>query len=187
MLTTKAVMWQRIDSVSLEPLTLTEYDEGVHLDSVVIGMENNTPFRLHYYIGCDANYRVKRVYIQLDSDRQKPLQLFSDGEGHWFDGQNTPLPQLDGCIDIDITATPFTNTLPVRRLDWQKGQKRTLNMVYFYIPEMKFERDEQEYTCLEQTSKGSVFQFAQPDFTARITFDSNGLVTDYPELFRRLT
>lgn len=157
----------------------------MHIDSVIIGIENNTPFRLHYYIGCDANYRVKRVYLHLH--REKPLQLFSDGEGHWFDNAKRPLPQLDDCIDIDITATPFTNTLPVRRLNWQSGQKRTLHMVYFRIPEMKFERDEQEYTCLEQTTTGSVFQFAQPDFTARIAFDSNGLVTDYPDLFSRLS
>ena len=60
-------------------------------------------------------------------------------------------------------------------------------MVYFYIPELTFERDEQEYTCLQQTTTGSMFQFAQPDFSARLTLDSHGLVTDYPDLFRRLS
>jgi len=137
------------------------------------------------YIGCDASYRVKRVY--LDLDREKTLQLFSDGEGNWFDNAKHPLPQLDGCIDIDITATPFTNTLPIRRLAWQAGQKRTLSMVYFHIPELTFERAEQEYTCVEQTDSSSMFQFTQTDFTARITFDSYGFVRDYPALFRRLS
>lgn len=183
---TLSAIWQRIDSTALEYLTLSETSNSVQVESVVIGIhEDGTPYRLHYQIDCDAHYQVRQVNLNLVG--RDPLRLTNDGAGHWFDAANHPLPHLDGCFDIDITATPFTNTLPVRRLDWQVGQRRPLNMVYFHIPELRFERDEQEYTCLEQTTNGSVFQFAQPTFTARIELDTHGLVTNYPELFRRLS
>lgn len=183
---TRTAVWQRLDSIALEYLTLTESADRVQVESVVIGVhEDGTPYRLHYQIDCDTHYQVRKVELHLIG--RDPLRLTTDGSGHWFDANYSPLPHLDGCIDIDITATPFTNTLPIRRLEWQTGQRRILNMVYFYIPELTFKSDEQEYTCLQQTTTGSVFQFAQPDFTARLTFDSNGLVTDYPDLFRRLS
>ncbi|MCA0455990.1 MAG: putative glycolipid-binding domain-containing protein [Chloroflexi bacterium] len=63
MSTTRTVVWQRIDNVGLEHLTLTEHDSGMHIDSVVIGMENNTPFRLHYYITSGADYKEKSAIL----------------------------------------------------------------------------------------------------------------------------
>ncbi len=41
------------------------------------------------------------------------LSLRSDGAGRWSDDRGRPLPELDGCIDVDISVSPFTNTLPV--------------------------------------------------------------------------
>lgn len=137
-MTKHTTVWQRIDSTALEYLTATKSPDSVKIDSVVIGVnEDNISYRLHYQIECDTHYQVRQVDLHLIG--HEPLRLTTDGAGHWFDAANQPLPQLDGCIDIDITATPFTNTLPVRRLTWQPGQRRTLHMVYFYIPEMTFE------------------------------------------------
>ena len=44
------------------------------------------------------------------------LSLTGDGAGRWqIDGRDAP--DLDGCLDLDIQVTPFTNSLPIRRLD----------------------------------------------------------------------
>ena len=39
-----------------------------------------------------------------------------------------------GCIDVDIRATPFTNTLPIRRLALQPGESRDLRMAFIDVP-----------------------------------------------------
>ena len=45
----------------------------------------------------------------------RAIELRADGRGHWADAATgSPLP-LDGCVDIDIYPSPFTNTLPIRR------------------------------------------------------------------------
>src|SRR5262249_13642213 len=111
----------------------------------------------------------------------------TDGLGHWFDAAYKPLSGLDGCIDIDITATPFTNTLPIRRLDWQVGQSRLLHMVYFQIPELRVSPAFQQYTCLEKNEQGSRFEYQQGDFRAILSIDADGFVQNYPELFRQLS
>jgi hypothetical protein len=113
--------------------------------------------------------------------------LTTDGAEHWFDSDNHLLLALDGCIDIDITATPFTNTLPIRRLEWSVGQSRSLDMVYIRIPELTIERATQQYTCLEKNEQGSLFEFRQQDFSATLPIDADGFVQNYPKLFRRLS
>jgi uncharacterized protein len=41
--------------------------------------------------------------------------LEADGHGQWkVDGEAAP--QLDGCLDVDLEASAFTNALPVHRL-----------------------------------------------------------------------
>jgi hypothetical protein len=114
------------------------------------------------------------------------LRLLSDGEGRWSDpltGEH--LPQLDGCIDVDIAATPFTNTLPIRRCPWTRGLSRTFSMAYVSVPELVASKQEQQYTCIEENEK-FLYETLPPGFQAELTVDAHGLVVDYPGLFRRL-
>jgi hypothetical protein len=182
----KTAVWQRLDNIGLEYLQLTESDEAILVDSVVIGVDdNNLYFRLHYQIQCDAHFQVRRV--DLDLAGHEAITLTNDGKGHWFFTDNQPLPEFKGYVDIDISATPFTNTLPIRRLEWQTGQSRSLDMIYIRIPELRLERVTQQYTCLEQNAESSRFEYTQPRFSAILSIDADGFVQNYPELFRQLS
>ncbi|MBA3870844.1 MAG: putative glycolipid-binding domain-containing protein [Anaerolineae bacterium] len=180
-------IWQQWDNVGLEYLELIERNpiDGIVIESTVIGFEDKTPFHLRYRLRCLENYQVVRVMISLSG--HQGLDLTRLATGQWLDEHNQPLPQLEGCHDIDISATPFTNTLPIRRLDWQAGQSRSLDMVYIRIPDLTIERATQQYTCLEKHERGSVFEYSQPGFKAILPIDSDGFVQNYPELFRRLS
>jgi len=101
-----------------------------------------------------------------------------------------PVPALDGCIDVDISATPFTNTLPIRRLGLKPGEAANLKVAYLAIPEMRVEPARQRYTCLERDDQGGLYRYESLDgefagFTADLPVDAGGLVLDYPGLFRR--
>lgn len=181
---TQTIIWQQWDNIGLEHLTLQEDSSGVLVDSVVIGIEEGVPFRLQYRIQLSEHYQVQRVDLHLAG--RDPVRLTTHGAGHWFDGADQPLHLLDGCLDIDISVTPFTNTLPIRRLKWVSGQKESLHMVYIKIPEFDIRPMRQYYTCLEVSTESSFFQFDSPGFMARLPVDANGLVLDYPGLFRRV-
>lgn len=66
----------------------------------------------------------------LGSD-QPTIGLHADGNGHWTTDTVEPQPDLGGCVDIDLTATPLTNTVPIRRLRLQPGASADLLVVYF--------------------------------------------------------
>jgi uncharacterized protein len=182
----RTVIWKPVDYQGIEYLTLRERDTGVEIESVVVGVENQTAFRVDYHLKCDPAYSVREVALRV-TDRGQ-LHLTADERGRWFDGDGQRLAEFDACLDIDIVATPFTNTLPIRRIKWQPGQTETLNMVYISIPQMTLQVDQQRYTYVEKTANGELYRFEQlsTGFTVLLPVDRDGLVIDYPELFSRV-
>jgi hypothetical protein len=80
---------------------------------------------------------------------KRTWNLVSNGRGRWTDGLGRLLPALDGAIDIDLSASPFTNTLPIRRLLLARGSSADIRAVYVHFPDLAILADPQRYTCLE--------------------------------------
>lgn len=184
----RAAVWQPWHDVGLEHLRLVESDTGAIADSIVIQVVENQPVRLHYEIRVDSGWRVREADIDMWAPELRQLKLRSDGSGHWSDSTGGTLPDLNGCVDIDITATPFTNTLPIRRIRLEPGESEGISVVYIRVPELSVELAHQRYTCLEKGSDGSLYRYEGLDtgFVTNLPVDLNGLVLDYPGIFRRL-
>jgi len=117
------------------------------------------------------------------------LDLRADGLGHWADAVTGAARPLDGCLDIDVYPSPFTNTLPIRRLPAPAvGTPLALAVAYVALPELTVRPASQEYTLLERRADGARWRFRSLDsgFTAELPVDGAGLVRDYPGIARRL-
>jgi len=125
---------------------------------------------------------VREVRVAAPDSERPVLELLADGEGHWKGRGGEPAPELDGCIDVDISATPFTNTLPIRRLGLKPGEFEELTVTSIRIPELLVGPERQRYGCLEAQTDGGLYRFeALPSgFTAELPVDAEGLVIDYP-------
>ena len=182
------IMWVPWSAAGLEHLRLLQQDGNILADSFMLGVSNRMPFRLHYEITCDSNWIVKELSLTLLSGNPKNIKIQSDGQGHWSTHTGDPIPSLEGCIDVDISATPFTNTLQIRRLALRPGQSAEVLVAYVLIPEMELMTDRQRYTCLELKSNGGLYKYEsmESDFEADLPIDSDGLVIDYPGLFKSI-
>ena len=183
----RQVMWLRSDTPSMEHLALIMRGGEAEADGIVLGVENGAAFPLRYTVRCDSRWRVRRAGVSF-VDGGRGLSLTADGEGRWFDASGAAVPALDGCVDVDITATPLTNTLPIRRLALKRGESADIKVAYVTIPELRVTPDEQRYTCLETDAAGGRYRFEQvgSGFTAVLQVDADGLVEDYPGLFKRV-
>jgi hypothetical protein len=177
------VRWQSWSGESIEHLVLTEAREGIWAEAVIVAKEKAEAFAVQYTIACDAEWRVRKVDLKLIGGGQG-VELVSDGLGNWSDHSGA-LPRLKGAIDVDISATPFTNTLPIRRLNLQTSQSASFVAVYIQLPELRLDVDPQRYTCLE-TNKLYRFESLDGDFVRNIETADNGLVVTYPGLFQRI-
>jgi len=116
---------------------------------------------------------------------ERKIGLTGDGKGNWSD-ESGARDELRGAIDTDITATPFTNTLPIRRLKLGNEQSADIVTVYIHLPGLSITTDPQRYTFLEA---GRLYRFESldSDFARDIEVDADGLVLTYPGLFKRFT
>jgi uncharacterized protein len=180
----RTVRWRPLEGQGLEHLTLRPVADGIVADGVVIGERGGTPYGARYHVECDPGWRVRNFRVETTSGKR--LSLRSDGEGRWQGEDGALLPDFDGCIDIDLAASPFTNTLPIRRLNLTPSAGTAeLQMLYVPFDTLEPVRDGQHYTCLEEDR---LYRYAAEDrsFAADLPVDEDGLVTDYPALFERL-
>ena len=182
------VMWIPCTGAGLEHLHVVQHDDGNMVDSVVIGMENETAFRLWYEIHTDKDWRVRQCTLRLLGASNQEITLNADGKGHWTDAAGVPLSALDSCIDVDISVTPFTNTLPIRRLWLQPGQSADLLVAYITVPMLEVRTMQQRYSCLEHRADGGLYRYESLNsgFTRDLLVDAQGLVIDYPGIWKRI-
>jgi hypothetical protein len=176
--------WQDWDAKGIEHLVLREGTREIVVESVVVGSANDSVFAIRYRVRCDKSWRVRSAEVAMVDDNHK-IEIAGDGKGNWSDPSGKALPKLAGAIDIDLSASPFTNTLPIRRLKLRAGQSAEIVTVYILVPALTMTTDPQRYTCLEPLKRYR-YESIDSDFTRDIEVDRRGLVVTYPGLFRRL-
>lgn len=84
-------------------------------------------------------------------------------------------------LDVDLYDSPLTNTLPIRRLNLlaqPAGTTHTILAAWILLPSLAVLPLEQSYTIL---GDGKI-RYSSGTFTADLTVDDGGFVTDYPRL-----
>ena len=177
------VMWRREDG-GVEHVVVVSGAEGVAVDGVVAWPgDGGEVHRLRYVLRCDGAWRVRELQAEAPEDGTA-LHLRADGEGTWSDAGGAALPHLDGCVDVDLYAVAFTNTLPIRRLTLSAGESRVIDVAYLQLPSMAVARMQQRYTRV--SADVYRYQSVLSGFTADLPVDAEGLVVTYPGLVRRM-
>ena len=185
---TRTVCWTptwnpRHDSVGLEHLLLGDGEA----DSTILAIdEEHGPFRLTYHLTWDTSWQLRTAELCVKTERFAGLlSLETDGQGRWQHRGGSAIDELDGCRDIDIWPTPFTNSFPIRREPMEAGERRLFRMAWINALDLTFHAQPQAYT----RRSDSLYLFENLDgtgFRAELPVDNAGIVLDYPELFRRV-
>jgi uncharacterized protein len=180
------IIWSNLTDTGLEYLYLSCGENKVFADGIVLGVREEIAYRILYQVRCDSMWRVREVFVKSLDENEQTINLTSDGLGNWTDESSTVISKFEGCLDVDISVTPLTNTLPIRRLNLNRGESAELKVVYVAVPEMQLSVERQRYRCVERNEAGSKYKFESLDgeFTAIISVDADGLVEDYPNLFK---
>lgn len=171
------------EGVGLEHLLLAERTA----DSVVLAFdEEQRPLRLGYRLRWDESWALREADLAVATERSsRTLSLRSDGRGRWRHGDGRAIDELNDCIDIDIWPTPFTNSFPIRREPMAVGERRQFRMAWVLAPALTVQPQAQAYTRLADR----LYLFENLDgsgFKAELPVDDDGIVLDYPDLFRRV-
>jgi hypothetical protein len=157
-------------------------EAGVTAEGVLIGPAGGRLFACSYFLRCDERWRVRSLDVHVAGKGRVCLR--ADGAGNWLDADGTPLPALQGCMDVDLSGSPFTNTLPIRRLGDALRERQEIRVAYVDLPKLDVQPVSQAYT---RTAPDRVrFESLSRPFAADLEVDDDGLVLNYEGLFTRV-
>lgn len=174
--------WRRLDYPGLEIINIREDSEGWTARSVITdGSEE--PFGLVAEWRLDADWRSRSLDLTLiHPEGERSLQIVRVGEASWR-VNNQARPDLDGCAEIDVSATPFCNGLAIRHLNGEPGE---LTALYVLASALSVEPSRQRYERLGPRQWRYVDLGVAKGFTAVLDFNSDRLVRSYEGLFEAL-
>lgn len=181
-----SLFWSSLQWLGLEHLIVEQRSEEVIMRGLVVALLEEEPQRIRYEIRCRSDWVVRSLVIDQIDGRDR-LALLSDEHGHWRDENGHPILMLDGCTDVDLSITPATNTIPIRRLGLEPGQSQEITAAYVEFPTLRLRAVHQRYTHLDSTQEFSTYRYASHTFRTDLTVDAHGLVLDYPGIWRRRT
>lgn len=173
-----AAVWQRLDHPGREAARLVRDGDGWRLEGTAVLSYDRTPCKIDYAVRCDAAWRTRATHVGgWIGEREIAIDIASDGAGHWT-LNDRPVPDVDGCLDVDLGFSPSTNTLPIRRLALEVGAGADVSAAWLSFPGLELQRLDQRYErtapeCYRYISRGG-------SFIADLRVDAAGLVVLYP-------
>lgn len=180
---TTDVVWRARQWQGVERLELVEGDEGVTARSVLIAAPEGEVAAARYEIVCDARWRLVRLSLESLGTGGR-LEL-ARGEGGTWTRDGKAAPFLAPATEVDIDLSPFTNTLPIRRLRLAPGAAAEIDVAYISLPALDVRPQRQRYTCVRHDAGGGLYRYEAGSFAADVAVDATGLVTHYEGLWDR--
>ncbi len=191
-----SALWRRLDvSDGLAHGTLSDlapepaHPDGAHLlDGSAVVRDDQGAWSLRFSVVADTAWLTRTVFVEvLADDGLERVTLTVDGVGEWtLDGR--PWPELRGCTDVDVSASPLTNLLPVRRLGLPVGGEAPVDVAWLDVPSLAVHRVRQVYRRLPDDARGhQSYTYADPTYGEyQVSVDADGLVVAYQGLFTRI-
>lgn len=171
--------WRDESAAGLQHLVVQELSQRVSVRGAIIHGETGNACT--FAVDCDCDWRFRHAIIdvfggaRLELTFQPPVGWTRNGEA---------MEGFADAVEIDFVATPFTNTLPIRRLNLDLGQSASIVAAWIDFPSLEVMPDPQRYTRIAQNTYR--YESLDSDFTRDVTVDADGFVVDYPGLFARV-
>jgi len=178
------IIWKGIAYNSLEYFHLTNNNGIRTAVSKIIGSFDGKLYFVSYHITIDEEWCVQNFTIESEVNGKKSeIKGIRNGNEWEINGSNHP--DFTNFKYIDISLTPFTNTLPINNLKLSEMQSREINVMYIDVLENEIKPVKQKYSKIEKFEY--LYENIPKNFEAKISIDDSGLVENYPSLFKKIT
>ena len=186
-----AATWRRLDlDEGLGFARLAETASGYEAEGLETASHRGRDWAVRFRIVIGRDWRTEAADIDVvEAEHARRLSFAVNADGIWrVDGE--PDDELRGCLDIDVAATPFTNTLPIKRLALAIGESADIDVAWVGVPDVAVKRGRQRYTRLP-ADVGPRYEYLSLSGNVGrpyvLTLDDNDLVIDYERFARRVT
>lgn len=183
---TTELIWQHLDAAGWEHVRIQNDHPGWNVfDSIIVRHHNRQVLRGGYTLVTDKQWRTLELRLMLETEpgAMQGIHLLTEGDGMWTDASENHMPELDGCIDVDIQWSPLTNSLPINRLSLASGEEQEIRVAYIALPQLVVRPVTQRY--LRVSDDTVRYASESRDVEHDLVVDAEGHVVSYPDLFSR--
>lgn len=174
------MMWRRLDNPGHEWARLYEVGPTHVLRGTSVFREDRIPGRLDYKIVCSSRWETLSADILgWVGDEKIRLRIEKSPEHSWH-LNGAPAPGVMGYMDIDLSFSPSTNLLPIRRLDLEVGQEAEARAAWLTFPDLGLRPLVQWF---RRESENRYSYRSDNGFATELKVDKEGFVVDYPPLW----
>ena len=179
----KTLIWRGIHYQSLEYFNLKKKEEKYIAESRIIGCYKDNMYAVDYNILIDKDWIVQEFLIESETNKVKRTFTGKRIQDQWKIN-NVINPEFNNFKFIDISLTPFTNTLPINNLKLSENSSQKIDVIYIDVLNHHTRPVQQQYT--RTAVNQYLYENIENDFKAEISIDETGLVTTYPKLFEKI-
>ncbi len=176
-----SVLWRRLDLPGHDACQLVRTASGHELRGVAVFLHGGRPCSLRYKVRCSEHWLTYGAHVVGVVGRRTVEVRIQRTRVDWIVNQEVQ-PGLADCEDIDLSFTPATNTLPIRRLRLSVGESRATSAAWLRFPSLTLARLDQTYTCRGHGTY--TYRSFAGKFRRRLGIRPSGLVASYPKLWR---
>jgi hypothetical protein len=196
--------WSKVGHFGAEFVEVQLGPDEMSARGVAVG-STPVPYRLDYEFESRERFVTARLTVSVVAeDLARKLELRRSATGAWAEvvedegAATLRMPRaatdtgaLADAVDVDLALSPLFNSMPVLRHDLLHAEGAVdFVMAWVSVPDLAVHRSPQRYRLvrtLESSARVVHFEsLAGDDFAEDITFDSDGLVLDYPGIAQRL-
>lgn len=169
------IVWKGLETPSSETCWIDSGPDGVRVESEIEALAGACAYTLR----ATSEWEFTDIIVRMDG---RALDIRRTERGWEVDGQVRP--DLYDAREVDISVSPLSNTLPIRRLRLAVGESADITTAYIRIPELDVTTDPQRYTRIDECEY--LYESRDSDFRRSLTVDEQGLIVEYPGLFTRV-
>lgn len=178
----QSIIWHRLDISGHEFARISSNQSGWDIDGTAIFVYQSKFCKLDYSIKCNNEWQTVSAQVKgFVGERIIETEISVDQENFWK-LNDTEVPEVKGCIDVDLNFSPVTNLLPIRRLNLAVGEKSTVRAAWLRFPSFQLELLEQTYERI--ADRIYHYESAGGRFKTDIEVDNFGLAVNYPNFWQ---
>ncbi len=156
---------------------------GWRFSGILVARFQTSPFGARYEILVDRSFKTRSLAVEKVGMGKSTKTKVDFRGGAWFvDGRKRT--DLRQCTDVDIEASPVTNTIPIRRNPLRVGERVDLTAAWARFPSLAVTPVKQSY---ERVGARKYLYRSTSGFTAELDVDDFGLVTRYDGIWKEIT
>jgi hypothetical protein len=179
------ILWRRLDVPGHDAATFRQAEDGAELRGMAVFQDGGEPTALRYAVCCDPEWRTTGATVDgWCGARPVEFRVARSQSGVWT-LNGVAYPQVAGCADLDLSFTPATNLLPLRRLDLPVGRAAEVRSAWLEWPAEILTPLTQRYSRRSATEYDYEADLPGAEtFVSVLRVDPGGWVLDYAELWQ---